>query len=169
MKITNNIGKIRLASIIGGVIALTTLVVGTVVIGFSSTRRANEAAEKVSKFYLTELVSRRGEVVIENLENRKDNLNIALDLMSDEDLADLDSFQEYQRRIKNLYKLEKFAFVDEDDTIYTSDGPQTNIKEYQFDHTLNETKISIFNLNTKEKKVVIASPTDKNFLSHHRF
>lgn len=167
MKITNNNRRIRLASIIGGIIALTTLVVGTVVIGFSSTRRANEAAEKVSKFYLTELVSRRGEVVIENLENRKDNLNIALDLMSDEDLADLDSFQKYQRRIKSLYKLEKFAFVDEDDTIYTSAGQQTNIKEYQFDHTLNETKISIFNLNTKEKKVVIASPTDKDFLSHH--
>ena len=167
MKITNNVGKIKLASIIGGAIALTTLVVGTIIIGFSSSRKANEAAGKVSQFYLTELVSRRGEVVIENLENRKDNLNIALDLMSDEDLSDIEHFQEYQKRIKNLYKLEKFAFVDENDTIYTSTGPQTNINEYQFDHTLNETKISIFNLDTEEKKVVIASPTDKTFLSHH--
>ena len=51
MKITNNVGRIRLASIIGGVIAVTTLVVGTVIIGFSSTRKANEAAEKVGQFY----------------------------------------------------------------------------------------------------------------------
>lgn len=167
MKMRNNSRKIRLAAIIGGVIALIVLLVGTVIIGFASTKRANEAAEKVSNFYLTELVSRRGEVVIQNLEDRKDNLSTALDLMSDEDLSDLDHFQEYQRRIKSLYKLEKFAFVDESDTIYTSQGQQTNISEYQFDHNLTETKISIFNLNTSEKKVVIASPTNKYFGSTH--
>ena len=167
MKMRNNSRKIRLAAIIGGIIALTVLLVGTVIIGFASTKRANEAAEKVSNFYLTELVSRRGEVVIRNLEDRKDNLSTALDLMSDEDLSDLDHFQEYQRRIKSLYKLEKFAFVDESDTIYTSQGQQTNISEYQFDHTLTEIKISIFNLNTSEKKVVIASPTNKYFGSTH--
>ena len=167
MKKRNNTGRIKLAAIIGGVIALTILVVGTVIIGFSSTKRANQAANKVSDFYLTELVSRRGEVVIENLDNRKENLKIAMDLMTDDDLSDLDHFQGYQQRIKSLYKLEKFAFVDEEDTIYTSLGQQTNIGEYQFDHTLSETQISIFNLETSEKKVVIASPTDKYFGSKH--
>ena len=167
MKNRDNSGKIRLVAFIGGIMTLIILVVGTVVTGYSATKNAGDAAQKVSQFYLTELVSRRGEVVINNLNDRKEDLKSALSIMNDEDLSDLDHFQAFQLRIKTLYTLEKFAFVDEDDTIYTSQGQQTNISEYQFDHTLNDVQVSIFNLETTEKKVVIASPTDKYFDSHH--
>lgn len=167
MKTRNNNRRIRLLALIGGIITLVILVVGTVISGISATKNAETAAQNVSQFYLTELVSRRGEVVINNLNDRKENLETALSIMSDEDLSSLENFQEYQRRIKTLYTLEKFAFVDEADTIYTSQGQQSNISEYQFDHTLTDVQVSIFNITSSEKKVVIASPTSKMFGSNH--
>ncbi|MBQ8994273.1 MAG: response regulator [Oscillospiraceae bacterium] len=49
-------------------------------------------------------------------------------------------------------------------TIYTSLGLQTNIDEYSFDYkTIREPEISIFNLNSTEKKVIIAVPVDLSF------
>ena len=154
MKTRNNNRRIRLLALIGGIITLVILVVGTVISGISATKNAETAAQNVSQFYLTELVSRRGEVVINNLNDRKENLETALSIMSDEDLSSLENFQEYQRRIKTLYTLEKFAFVDEADTIYTSQGQQSNISEYQFDHTLTDVQVSIFNITSSEKKLV---------------
>ncbi len=66
--------------------------------------------------------------------------------------------------MKKLYKLDKFAFVDTDGLIYTSQGTQNNIDEYGFDYrTLSEPEISIFNLNSPEKKVVIAVPVSIPF------
>ncbi|MCR5135871.1 MAG: response regulator [Oscillospiraceae bacterium] len=66
--------------------------------------------------------------------------------------------------MKRLYQLDKFAFVDTEGLIYTSMGTQTNIDEYAFDYkTISEPEISIFNLDTPEKKVVIAVPVNLPF------
>ncbi|MCR5328676.1 MAG: hypothetical protein K6E12_07510 [Saccharofermentans sp.] len=63
--------------------------------------------------------------------------------------------------MKRIYKLDKFAFVDSDGLIYTSLGTQTNISDYHFDYmTISEPEISILNLDTAEKKVIIAVPVD---------
>ena len=55
MKIRDNRRKIRLVAFIGGIITLIILVVGTVITGYSATKNAGDAAQKVSQFYLTEL------------------------------------------------------------------------------------------------------------------
>lgn len=95
-------------AIIGGLIFLLILTIGTVLTGFMATKDTTDAVESVS-----------------------------------------------------LYKLEKFAFVDEDGLIYTSLGNQTNIDEYNFDYrTISGPEISILNLNTSDKKVIIAVPVD---------
>lgn len=157
--------KIRNISIVGGIITTLILAVGTILIGISATNDADKSAKKVSLFYLNELVQRRNEVVETNLDSRKKDLNKALEVLSDDDLSSEENLKDFQRGIKNLYELEKFAFVDEDGTIYTSTGQQHNIDEYKFDYNnLTTTEVSIFNLESKEKRVVIASPTDKLFL-----
>ncbi len=66
--------------------------------------------------------------------------------------------------MKQLYNLDKFAFVDTDGLIYSSTGIEDNIGEYSFDYrTLSEPEISIFNPESPEKRVVIAAPVNIPF------
>ncbi len=112
---------------------------GTFWLGTSANKSTEEAVRNVSLFYLDELAGRRDQVVDSNLHDSIRNLRVAVGLMDDEDLMDMESLQDYQARMKQLYNLENFAFVDEDGLIYTSQGTQTNIDEYDFDYkTLSE-------------------------------
>ena len=146
--------------LIGGVILAFILVAGTIWMGQSAKRDTEAAVHSVSLLYLDELAGRREQVVSANLQNRIDDMRTAIDLMTEEDLSDLDHLQAYQARMKKLYTLEKFAFVDTDGRIYTSLGMQDNIDEYQIDYqTISKPEISIFNLSSPDKKVIIAVPT----------
>ena len=59
----------------------------------------------------------------------------------------MENLQEYQARMKRLYGLEKFAFVDTDGLIYTSRGTRNDIGIYNFDYkNLTETEIFIKNI-----------------------
>ncbi len=162
----NDKGKSKTAriAIVGSIVIGLVLVLGTYWMG-SSARRDNErAARTVSLLYLDELAGRREQVVWNNLQTRIRDMRTAVGLMEEEDVSDMEHLQAYQYRMKQLYNLDKFAFVDEDGLIYTSNGTQENIGEYNFDYqTISEPEISILNLQTKEKKVVIALPVEMLF------
>ncbi len=154
---TNN-RTIRIA-IVGAIVIAIILVLGTIWMGRSAKADTEEAVHSVSLLYLDELAGRRERVVANNLQTNITDINVAVGLMTDEDLSDIEHLQAYQSRIKELYKLDKFAFVDTDGLIYTSSGIQTNIDDYQFDYkTLSQPEISILNLDTPDKKAVIAVP-----------
>ena len=153
---------VRIA-VIGGIIVAAILVIGTIWMGQSARRDTDDAARSVSLLYLDELAGRRGQVVEETLNDDIGKIRVAVELMTDEDLSDIEHLQAYQARMKKLYDLEKFAFVDTDGLIYTSRGTQTNIDDYQFEHTsLEKPEISIVNTeSTEDRKVVIAVPVDR--------
>ncbi len=155
-------------AVLGMLIIGTILILSTIYIGRYASRGNEEAVRQVSLLYLDELTGRREQVVENNLKSRIRDLQVAVSLMGEEDLSDGVHLQSYQSRMKQLYNLEKFAFVDDAGRIYTSQGIQKNIAEYSFDYlTLAEPEISIFNLNSEEKKVVIAIPVDKSFQNIH--
>ncbi len=157
-------------AIIGSIIVVLILIFGTIWMGRAATRDTLSAVESVSLFYLDELAGRREQIVAQNLAKNIDDMNVALELMTEDDLSDMEHLQAYQARMRRIYKLEKFAFVDETGLIYTSMGTQTNIDEYRFDYlTITEPEISIFNLNTPDKKVVIAIPLEDMYFDGHRF
>lgn len=169
MKNTGSKSTVTVA-IVGGIIFMLVLAVGTILTGILATRDTTKAVQSVSVFYLDELAGRREEVVSANLSKKKDDLNVALELMTKDDLSDLEHLQAYQARMKRLYKLEKFAFVDEDGLIYTSLGPQTNISEYNFDYkNISGPEISVFNVKGKDKKVIIAVPVKDKSLGGKTF
>ena len=152
-------------AIIGSFVIALIMVLGTIWVIQSAHEDNERAAQSVSVLYLDELAGRREQVVENNLQNKIRDLRVAVSLMTEEDLSDVEHLQAYQARMKSLYTLDKFAFVDEDGIIYTSLGTQTNIDEYDIDYRgLEEPEISIFNLNTREKKVVIAVPVDLQFI-----
>lgn len=164
MKRTSSKSTVTIA-IAGSIIFVLVLTVGTILTGMMASRDTERAVESVSILYLDELAGRREQVVSANLDKKIEDMSVALELMSDDDLSDLEHLQAYQVRMKRIYKLEKFAFVDEDGLIYTSLGFRDNIDDYDFDYeTVSEPEISILYLDNNEKKVVIAVPVeDKSF------
>lgn len=161
MKTKQKVGIMREA-IIGSIIVAVILVIGTLWTGHSASEDTNDAVHTVSLLYLDELAGRREQVVASTLSGYITDMDIAINLLDKDDLASIENLQAYQRRMKQLYGLEKFAFVDSEGLIYTSLGTRTDIDQYQFDyHSLAEPEISLKNTKGESKKIIIAVPVDR--------
>ncbi|MBO6283512.1 MAG: hypothetical protein J6M63_06235, partial [Pseudobutyrivibrio sp.] len=157
-----NSRKIMSMVIGGSIIVLMILVFGTIWTGSSASKDTEKAVRNVSLLYLEELAGRREQVVASTLNDYISDLDVAIGLITPDDLSSVEKLQAYQLRMKQLYGLEKFAFVDEDGVIYTSMGTRTDIEEYDFDYAaLTEPEISLKNANGENTKVVIVTPTDR--------
>ena len=149
------------AAVIGSVIVAIILVLGTLWTGKNASNDTETAVRTVSLLYLDELAGRREQVVSSTLSAYISNMDIAIGLLDKEDLSSLERLQAYQSQMKQLYSLEKFAFIDTNGLIYTSRGTRTDIDQYRFDYNhLTEPKIFIKNAEGNNKKVVIAMPID---------
>ena len=151
-------------AIAGSIALVLVLVIGTIWSSHRARLDTESAVRSVSLLYLDELAGRREQVVAGNMQEKINVINTALELMTEDDLSDLDHLHAYQTKMKRLFGLEKFAFVDSDGLIYTALGMQTDIDQYQFDYrTLDKPEISIKNLESKDKKVIIAVPVNMSF------
>jgi HPt (histidine-containing phosphotransfer) domain-containing protein len=148
-------------TIIGTLIVAIILTVGTFTLGNIATKDTQEAVRNVSLLYLSELAGRREQVVSAILDDYIRDLDTALGLIDKDDLSSFENLKIYQLRMKQLYDLDKFAFVDTNGVIYTFRGTRNDIEEYQFNYqSISDPVITIKNLNSKEKKVIIAVPAD---------
>ncbi|MBR4904075.1 MAG: response regulator [Selenomonadaceae bacterium] len=153
--------KIMKEFIIGALVVVVILIVGTFWMGNSISDDNEEAVRTVSLMYLDELAGRREQVVAGKLNDYIGDMNIAMDLLQKDDLSSVEKLQAYQSRMKQLYGLEKFAFVDTDGLIYTARGTRNDIAVYGFDYkNLTETEIFIKNISGNKKKIIIAMPAD---------
>ena len=150
----------KLIVAIGCIILAIVLIGGTVWMSRSAHRDTDNAVRSVSLLYLDELAARRERVVEDNLKDNINVINIAINLITDEDLSDLEHMRAYQRYVKQLFNLKRFAFVDSDGLVYTADeGIQNDVGEYPFDpQGITGPEISVKNPDAEEKKVVIAVP-----------
>ena len=157
----NKKGGIGVIAFLGAAAVILILFYGT----FWNSKRANIDTEKavnsVSLLYLEELAGRRAQVVSSSLNYYLEKIHIAISLIEEDDLKSVENLQRYQDRMKKLYSLEKFAFVDNEGVIYTALGTQTDIDQYPFDYkTLRRDKILIKDVSKLDKKVIIAVPLD---------
>ena len=154
-------------AVVGGILVVAIMVLGTIWMGHSARNDTVDAVRSVSLLYLDELAGRREQVVEDNLNDNIRVINIALELITEEDLSDLDHMRNYQRTMKQLFSLKRFAFVDEDGLVYTADeGIREEIDQYSFDYeTLSEPEISVKNEKSADKTVVIAVPIRDHGLS----
>ena len=155
---TKKSNVLRMA-LIGGILVAVIMVGGTIWMGRSASKDAEDAVHSVSLLYLDELAGRREQVVAANLQSNIRNLNVAISLLGSEDLSDVAHLQAYQSRMRQLYDLEKFAFVDENGLIYTADGTREDIDRYDLDYqNLTEPRIFVHDSAEGGKKVIIAVP-----------
>ena len=153
--------KNRTTSIViaGCIFVAAILILGTILVGRSAQKDTVEAARSVSELYLDELAGRRAQVLEENLNDNIDVINAAVGLLTEDDLQDKVHLQAYQAKMKELFHLERFAFVDEDGLVYTARGMEEDLADYAFDHTtLSGPEISVKNVTGADKKAIIAVP-----------
>lgn len=161
MKITKNKSAMKVG-IAGAIIVALIMILGTILVGRFASRDTETAVRNVSLLYLDELAGRREQVLSSTLTDYIRDLDVALGLMEPDDLAGITNLQKYQVRMKQLYNLEKFAFVDEDGLIYTSRGTRTDIDQYDVDlQNIHSPEISIKNADKDDKKVIVAVPVDR--------
>ncbi|MBP5233644.1 MAG: cache domain-containing protein, partial [Planctomycetes bacterium] len=140
--------------LIAGLLAYTTLWLGGI-----TERDTRKVARATGRFYLEQLARRREKIVENYLKERIEVINVAIGLMQGEDLSDEPHLNAYQAKMKQLFKLDKFAFVDDEGLIYTSLGRQTNIDDYKFKYdSLDKPEISFFQQGAEEPQVIIAVP-----------
>ena len=104
--------------IIGGILVALIMIFGTLWMGHTATEGTRQAVQSVSFLYLDELAGRREQVVEKNLKDNIEVINIAVDSLTEDDLDDLTNLQAFQLRMKTLFHLDRFAFVDEEGLIY---------------------------------------------------
>ena len=151
--------RTTLIVIVGSLLLVGLMVAGTIWMGRSAQKGTEQAVHSVSLLYMDELAGRREQVVENNLRDRIDTISVAIDMMNESDLSDAEHLAAYQKRMKQLFSLDKFAFVDTEGLIYTSLGTQDNIDEYDFSYrTLTEPEISLFSPDGTQKQVIIAVP-----------
>ncbi len=156
--------------LIGILLVVVILVVGTYWTGRQATVDTERAGRSVSLLYLDELAGRREQVVEDELQDKVEVIRTALDAMTENDLSSVENLQAYQARMKALFHLEKFAFVDKGGTIYTSLGTMGGIEDYPFDYrTLSGPEISVKGIETDEEKVIIAVPVEGITVEGHSF
>ena len=156
--------RITLVASIGGVLLVIILFLGTIWMGQNAKRETESAVRSVSLLYLDELAGRREQVVSENMREKINEIELALELITGEDLQDSEHLQAYQTMIKNLFHLERFAFAGADGLIYTSTGPQADGDRYHIDFAaLDGPRIVAENLDSADKKVIVALPVHLQF------
>ena len=150
------------AAIIGSFMIAAILVIGTYWSGQKAQQDTEKAVSSVSKLYLDELAGRREQVVASALKRNIGNMQTAVSLLTKDDLSDTAHLQAYQHRMKQLYTLEKFAFVDTNGLIYTEGGTMNDIENYSLDYDhINEPEISVRGNGSGSKSVIIAVPVNK--------
>ena len=153
--------RIARIAVFGGILVAAILIFGTIWTGRSATRDTEKAVRSVSLLYLDELDGRREQVVEDSLNDNINKINIALSLMNDENLKDLEHLQDYQRYMRTLFNLERFGLVNENGLIYTSRGIEHDIEQYPFDlRAISGSEIGVRNVESSEKKAVIAVPVE---------
>ena len=153
--------NVILIAILGGIVVATVLIIGTIAIGHRASSDTQTAVHNVSLLYLDELAQRRQQVVSTTINGYISDIGIALSLMEPEDLKSPEALHAYQSKMKQLYRLERFAFVDENGLIYTSTGTRTDIDDYDFDYLeLSGSEVFVKTSSSGEKRVVIAVSVD---------
>ena len=152
------------ATVIGTVVLAVILVLGTVWMGQSAGKDTKEAVHSVSLMFMDELAGRREQVVENNLQSRIRDMRAAINMMDSVTLSSPAHLQEFQASIKQMYNLEKFAFADEDGLVYTAGGTLKASDEYTFaPEEIGESLITVRNLDSDDKTVVIVLPVDIPF------
>ena len=97
------------------------------------TRQTTDSAiTKLSSFFIQEIAKNRTTLVIDELAKKRNYINNALSVISEEDLSSVNNFRSYLGNMRNLFGMDTFALVDENGLVYTSHSTFSGQTRYPF-------------------------------------
>ncbi|MBP5601238.1 MAG: sensor domain-containing diguanylate cyclase [Treponema sp.] len=95
-------------------------------------KTTDNAITKLSTFFIQEIAKSRTTLVVEELSKKRNYINNALSVLTEDDLSSVKAFREYLGNMRNLFGLDTFALVDENGLVYTSHSTCSGKTRYPF-------------------------------------
>ena len=113
---------------------LVTAIVGITTMWVTNGARsaANDAANKVTEFYLQEFAGRRSQMVSAAIDEEFDQMHRALQIIDPQDLTSQETLRNFLAKVETAYGTGRFAIVDEDDVVYTRYATYSGGSRYDF-------------------------------------
>jgi diguanylate cyclase (GGDEF)-like protein len=115
-----------------GIIVVLLIILSTVWNIHSAQKQTHIVTESITDFYMEEIIKRRVSIITDVLKQNYQYMTNAIDSISREDLSSITSLRNYLGKIRRLYGVEKFSFVDEDCLIYTAHSTSPGKTRYPF-------------------------------------
>ena len=119
-------------AVCGGVLVLLLIIMGSILNAKATWVETEDVVDSVSHFYIEELANRRVSIISETLEQNLEYVNNAISIITKEDLSSITSLRQYLGRIRRLYGVDNFSFVDENALVYNEHSTTTGKTRYPF-------------------------------------
>ncbi len=148
--------------VIIGALLVIAIVGGTTVWVTSGARyAANNAANKITEFYLREFAGRRSQMASAAIGKEFDQMRRALKIAEPHDLVSQDALRAFIGKVETAYGIDQFAIVNEENIVYTRYSTYSGGSRYDFltDGSLESGEvISATDLYGANKQVCLAIP-----------
>ena len=145
----------------GAVIIVSILLITSVWVSESARKGTKQAVDQVSGFYLEELAGRGARVVSDELNGHIIQMENALDILEDYNLESEETLRNFLGKVRKLYRVDKFALVDENGIVYTQHSTTSGLSRYSFlEEEFKEPVIRTLNLYGAKKQMILAMPVE---------
>ena len=155
------------ALIIGALVVIAAITGTTLWMSAGARTATDQAVERLSGFYLNELAERRSQVVSGFIDTKIDQMERAINQLSEDDLKSQESLRAFIGKAEELYGMEVFAIADEDDVVYRSHITYMGGSRYDFlsREFEDDVVISTSSYYGAQKHICLAIPVyDRTFL-----
>ena len=122
-------------------------------------KTTSDAIARISTFYLQELAEKRSGLVSAEIEGYFDDMNDAIEAISEEDLKNVESLRSYLKRARLLINVDRLALVNSDGLVYTGNSTSSGMSRYGFlSEDITEPIIRTSNVYGAKPQVVLAIP-----------
>ncbi len=118
--------------VLGIMMLLAVFVVSSLWLLETSQKTTKNSVYDVSTLYLEELTKQRVNQLLGNLDSLTQQLQVTVDTMRNEDMANEEAIQKSVRQMKRINGFDYYALLDESGTLYTENGAVSGIKEFPF-------------------------------------
>ncbi len=119
-------------AIIGGIVVFLILFTTSIWTNVTAKNAARSAAENVSNFYIEELANRSVNLIENELQKNYIYAKNAISTITKRDLSSVKSLRAYLGKIRRIYGIDAFAFVDANGLVYTSHSTSSGKTRYPF-------------------------------------
>lgn len=130
IEITNR--TIVLTALIGSLLIMAMLVFNTVYYSRQTYSATSEAVSAVSSFYLDEMADRRAKIITGQTDNTFEQMEKAIEFIKEENIGSQEELRITIGKLRSLLSLNRFALVDEDNTVYTQYTTYTGGSRHSF-------------------------------------